>query len=90
MKLGVSTYSLVDKIVSRQMSVLDVIEWIAKQGGEHVEIVPQDTTWKITRRLRMPFARKQRNSSWIYRTMRLRLTLSRGTSGLAKLKSRES
>jgi len=40
MKLGVSTYSLVDKIVSRQMSVLDVIEWIAKQGGEHVEIVP--------------------------------------------------
>jgi len=40
MKSGVSTYSLVDKIASRQMSVLDVIQWIADQGGEHVEIVP--------------------------------------------------
>jgi len=40
MKPGVSTYSLVDKIVSRQMSVLDVIQWISDQGGEHVEIVP--------------------------------------------------
>jgi len=40
MKPGVSTYSLVEKIVSRQMDVLDVIQWISDQGGEHVEIVP--------------------------------------------------
>lgn len=40
MKAGVSTYSLVDRIASRQMSVLEVMQWIADQGGEHVEIVP--------------------------------------------------
>lgn len=40
MKPGVSTYSLVDKIAYRQMSVPDVIQWIADQGSEHVEIVP--------------------------------------------------
>lgn len=40
MKLGVSTYSLVRAIRSGEMSVLDVIQWIAAQGGEHVEIVP--------------------------------------------------
>lgn len=40
MKLGVSTYSLLRAIQSKQMSVLDVIQWIKEKGGEHVEIVP--------------------------------------------------
>ncbi|UQZ36897.1 sugar phosphate isomerase/epimerase [Paenibacillus sp. PK3_47] len=40
MKLGVSTYSLYKAIQAGEMSVLDVIEWTASAGGEHVEIVP--------------------------------------------------
>lgn len=40
MKLGVSTYSLVNAIRSGEMTVFDVIQWIADHGGEHVEIVP--------------------------------------------------
>ncbi|HHU77425.1 MAG TPA: sugar phosphate isomerase/epimerase [Clostridiales bacterium] len=40
MKFGVSTYSLVNAIGAGEMTVLDVIEWIAENGGEHVEIVP--------------------------------------------------
>lgn len=40
MKLGVSTYSLVNAIRSGEMSVFDAIDWIADHGGEHVEIVP--------------------------------------------------
>lgn len=40
MKLGVSTYSLVHAIRTGEMTVLDVVQWIADQGGEHVEIVP--------------------------------------------------
>jgi len=40
MKLGVSTYSLMNAINAGEMSVLDVIQWIADNGGEHVEIVP--------------------------------------------------
>lgn len=40
MKVGLSTYSLVDLIRDKKMSVLEAIEWIAENGGEHVEIVP--------------------------------------------------
>lgn len=40
MKLGVSTYSLLPAIESGEMTVLDVIDWVADLGGEHVEIVP--------------------------------------------------
>lgn len=40
MKIGLSTYSLVELIKSGEMSVLDAIQWIADNGGEHVEIVP--------------------------------------------------
>jgi len=39
-KLGVSTYSLHSAIRKNEMTVLDVIQWIADNGGEHVEIVP--------------------------------------------------
>ncbi|NOU85576.1 TIM barrel protein [Paenibacillus sp. LMG 31460] len=40
MKLGVSTYSLSRALKSGEMDILGVIDWIADQGGEHVEIVP--------------------------------------------------
>lgn len=44
MKLGVSTYSLLSAINSGEMTVLDVIQWIADNGGEHMEIVPYGFT----------------------------------------------
>ncbi|MFS0725390.1 sugar phosphate isomerase/epimerase family protein [Paenibacillus sp. 1P07SE] len=40
MKLGISTYSLFGATKTGEMSVLDVIDYIADIGGEHVEIVP--------------------------------------------------
>jgi sugar phosphate isomerase/epimerase len=40
MKLGVSTYSLSRAIKSGEMSVTDVIDYIAEIGGQHAEIVP--------------------------------------------------
>ncbi len=40
MKTGVSTYSLSRAIKDGRMTVVDVIEWIAEHGGEHVEVVP--------------------------------------------------
>lgn len=44
MKPGVSTYSLLQAIKAGEMTVLDVIDWIAEQGGEHMEIVPYGFT----------------------------------------------
>ncbi|MFH5185909.1 sugar phosphate isomerase/epimerase family protein [Paenibacillus sp. TAB 01] len=40
MKLGISSYSLYGALMSGEMDILGVIDWIADQGGEHVEIVP--------------------------------------------------
>jgi sugar phosphate isomerase/epimerase len=40
MKIGLSTYSLSRAIRDERISVLDAIDWIAENGGEHVEIVP--------------------------------------------------
>lgn len=40
MKLGVSSYSLYQAMKQGSMSILDVIEWVAEIGGEHIEIVP--------------------------------------------------
>ncbi|MEK5442407.1 sugar phosphate isomerase/epimerase family protein [Fredinandcohnia sp. FSL W7-1320] len=40
MKVGLSTYSLVSELRDEKMTVLDVIQWIADNGGEHMEIVP--------------------------------------------------
>jgi inosose dehydratase len=40
MKIGLSTYSLLPAINSGELDVLGVIQWIADNGGEHVEIVP--------------------------------------------------
>jgi sugar phosphate isomerase/epimerase len=40
MKLGVSSYSLYQAMQAGTMSILDVIEWVAEIGGQHIEIVP--------------------------------------------------
>lgn len=40
MKAGLSTYSLLDAINAGEMTILDVLQWTADHGGEHVEIVP--------------------------------------------------
>jgi len=44
MRIGLSTYSLLPALKSGEMTVLDVIEWIAENGGEHMEIVPYGFT----------------------------------------------
>ncbi|WP_373229833.1 sugar phosphate isomerase/epimerase family protein [Cohnella sp.] len=44
MKIGLSTYSLLDTLKAGEMTVLDVIQWIADNGGEHMEIVPYGFT----------------------------------------------
>lgn len=38
MKIGLSTYSLYNALQSGEMTVPDIIQWVADQGGEHVEI----------------------------------------------------
>ncbi|TSB46072.1 sugar phosphate isomerase/epimerase family protein [Alkalicoccobacillus porphyridii] len=40
MKVGLSTYSLLAAIEAGEMTVLDILQWVADNGGEHVEIVP--------------------------------------------------
>ncbi|ULL13563.1 sugar phosphate isomerase/epimerase [Paenibacillus sp. H1-7] len=40
MKLGLSSYSLVKALRNQELDILGVIQWIADNGGEHVEIVP--------------------------------------------------
>lgn len=44
MKAGISTYSLLEAIESGEMDILDVLQWTADHGGEHVEIVPYGFT----------------------------------------------
>ncbi|OAS18001.1 sugar phosphate isomerase/epimerase family protein [Paenibacillus oryzisoli] len=44
MKIGLSTYSLLSALKAGEMIVLDVIQWIADHGGEHMEIVPYGFT----------------------------------------------
>ena len=40
MKIGLSTYSLLKAIERGEMTVLDTIQWVADNGGDHMEIVP--------------------------------------------------
>ncbi|MEY8749850.1 sugar phosphate isomerase/epimerase family protein [Alkalicoccobacillus gibsonii] len=44
MKAGISTYSLLEAIETGEMDILDVLQWTADHGGEHVEIVPYGFT----------------------------------------------
>lgn len=41
MKLGLSSYSLFRAMQSKEMTILQALEWIAEQGAEHAEIVPE-------------------------------------------------
>ena len=40
MKIGLSSYSLLQALDRGEMSIIDAIQWVADQGGEHIEIVP--------------------------------------------------
>lgn len=40
MKIGLSSYSLFGAMRSGEMTILDAIQWVADNGGEHIEIVP--------------------------------------------------
>lgn len=44
MKIGLSTYSLIKKMRSGEMDVIDVLHWVKNNGGEHVELVPYEFT----------------------------------------------
>ncbi|MCM3781364.1 sugar phosphate isomerase/epimerase [Neobacillus mesonae] len=44
MKLGLSTYSLLNALNAGEMTVLDIIDWIAENGGDHMELVPYGYT----------------------------------------------
>lgn len=40
MKIGLSSYSLFRALNSGEMTIIQAIQWVADQGGEHIEIVP--------------------------------------------------
>lgn len=40
MKVGLSSYSLFGVLNSKQLSIVEAVQWVADQGGEHIEIVP--------------------------------------------------
>lgn len=40
MKIGLSSYSLLNALKSGEMTILDVVQWVAGHGGEHLELVP--------------------------------------------------
>lgn len=39
-KFGISSYCLFKDMKSGKMDILDVVDWVADQGAEHIEIVP--------------------------------------------------
>ncbi|WP_106766238.1 sugar phosphate isomerase/epimerase family protein [Paenibacillus faecalis] len=41
MKLGISSYSLFQAMHAKKMSIIDVIDWVAGIGAQHIEIVPK-------------------------------------------------
>lgn len=40
MKLGLSSYSLFGALNSKEITIIEAIQWVADQGGEHIELVP--------------------------------------------------
>lgn len=44
MKVGLSSYSLLNDINEGKLTILDAIEWVAQNGGEHMELVPYGFT----------------------------------------------
>ncbi len=43
MKIGLSSYSLYRALLSGQMNLLDIVDWTAQNGGEHLEVVDLGT-----------------------------------------------
>jgi sugar phosphate isomerase/epimerase len=44
MKLGISSYSLLKDIKAGKLTILDAVQWVADNGGEHLELVPYGFT----------------------------------------------
>lgn len=44
MKIGLSSYSLSRDIKAEKMDILQAIDWVAKNGGEHIELSPSGYT----------------------------------------------
>jgi hypothetical protein len=44
MKVGLSSYSLLAALKKGEMTILDAIQWVAENGGEHMELVPYGYT----------------------------------------------
>ena len=44
MKIGLSSYSLLQALKSGKMTILDVVQWVKDNGGEHLELVPYGYT----------------------------------------------
>jgi len=44
LKIGLSSYSLLAALKSGEMTILDAIQWVADNGGEHMELVPYGYT----------------------------------------------
>lgn len=40
MKIGLSSYSLFSALHTGEMTIIEAVQWVADQGGEHIEIVP--------------------------------------------------
>lgn len=40
MKLGLSSYSLFGALKNKEMTIVEAVQWVADQGGEHIELVP--------------------------------------------------
>jgi sugar phosphate isomerase/epimerase len=44
MKIGLSSYSLLPALKAELMTILDVVQWVKDNGGEHLELVPYGYT----------------------------------------------
>ncbi|MDQ0857172.1 sugar phosphate isomerase/epimerase [Bacillus sp. V2I10] len=40
MKVGISSYSLLKDLTNGSLTILDVVQWVADNGGTHLELVP--------------------------------------------------
>ena len=40
MKIGLSSYSLFGALKNKEMTIVEAVQWVADQGGEHIELVP--------------------------------------------------
>ena len=44
MKVGISSYSLLNDMNAGKLDILGVVQWVADNGGEHLELVPYGFT----------------------------------------------